>query len=693
MDTGNYVAKLNEYAQRTRSALRYEDLGSVGQDHNQTFTQRAVLNGKAYPHGVGRNKKEARYNAAKNALNCLLENKLQDSVESTNGAEASTTSLSETSISNINYICWLNEYGQKNRVSVKPLESTRPGPNNTVPSCSFVVDGKNYPAVSGKTKRAAKEEAARLVYDMIHGSKTEAADENCTPAQTHEELNQTVFDEFCGKMEDLTVNSRDNSFMETNFIGIVNHYCQKTQRSHTFIEDRRCGPPHNLQFFYKLKIDNKEYPVGEGKSVKEARQNAAQLAWSALQEQSDWDSKVSVRSTTSEDGASSTSAASTSLYCSESSSQNVPMSTTDSIIFADVPTASKAQVKQRSMSQPPLLGFSEPQSMETGISGSTWPPESSNPTKDQVVVERNTSTQSRFTSEFDSIERLGKGGFGRVYKAREKLLDKFYAIKVVCGKKRALREVLALSELHHRNIVRYYHCWMEDSEYKPDSAEDSSSTSESTSNSLSQYLYIKMELCDTTLKEWISERNSLTLQDPKRREESLTIAQQVVNGVEYIHSRKLIHRDLKPANIMFGQDRGVKIGDFGLVTAEADDDDENPIERTNRTGTQSYMAPEQKSKRNYDRKVDIFALGLIYFELLWKLSTVYEKCAIWTDVRSQKFPNQFSMTFSPENKIMKSMLCANPEQRPEASTVKAGLQEWAKILNTQKNMHQQNVTV
>uniref|UniRef100_A0A4W6CCA5 non-specific serine/threonine protein kinase n=1 Tax=Lates calcarifer TaxID=8187 RepID=A0A4W6CCA5_LATCA len=659
METGNYVAKLNEFSQKTRSTLDYEELGSAGPDHIKTFRQRVVFNGKGYPPGEGKNKKEAKQNAAKNALTSLLGSD-QESVDSTSAAETSTApDYQTTGTSHVNYICWLNEYGQKNRLSIRAVESTKPGLNNAVQCCSFVVGDKEYPAVSGKTRREAKEEAAKLVYDVICGSKTtETAD------LQDEELNQSISD-ICNKTGGLSLN---NSFTETNYIGIVNHYCQKKRLSHTFIEVRSCGPPHNRQFFYKLVIDNKEYPEGEGKTVKEAKQSAAQLAWSALQEQSDWDSKV-FNSSYSLCIIQCNSVANCSL-CSLvaadlKTSWSVPMSTSDSIMFIDSSNPSQAQV----------CSF--------------------------IIVDKSNSIHHflyervLFISDFDCIERLGKGGFGHVYKAREILVDKYYAIKVVRGKKKALREVTALSDLQHENIVRYYNCWMEDSEYKQDCSEDSSSSSQSISNSSPQYLYIKMELCDTkTLKDWITEMNKITLQHSKRREQSLNIAQQIVSGVEYIHSKKLIHRDLKPANIMFGREREVKIGDFGLVTAQVDDDDdENLMERTNKTGTPSYMAPEQKSERNYDEKVDIFALGLIYFELLWKLSTGHERVVIWKDARSQKLPEKFSLTFSHENRIIKSLLCVKPEDRPKARKLKTELEKWAQTLNAQKNMQQQNVTV
>ncbi|XP_038592858.1 interferon-induced, double-stranded RNA-activated protein kinase-like isoform X1 [Micropterus salmoides] len=673
METGSYAAKLHEYAQRSGYRLKFDDLGSVGSDHNQTFTQRAVLNGKFYPNGVGKTKKEAKHNAAKNALKYLSENEHQDSVDSTeNATEAS-------SASNINYICWLNEYGQKNKLTIKAVESTRPGPNYATLCCKFIVGDKEYPVVKGETKREAKEEAAKLVYDMIQGGKTtETADEkfNHTSTQPQEEFNQNLSD-MCNMTTSLN-SSFNNSFTETNYIGIVNHYCQKTNSSHKFIEEERRGPPHNPQFFYKLVINNKDYPVGEGKSIKEARQNAAQLAWSALKEQSDYDSKVSVRSTASEDGARPVFSARSATPESHDSSQSTPMSSV-SIIFTDSSNRSAAQMPFSSAEyeEDTPTRLSTPTSLESLASS-------------QGMSTGTSVNLKSFTSDFDPLGCLGKGAFGCVYKARHKLLNKYRAIKIVCCEEKSLREVRALSDLLHPNIIRYYSVWMEDSGYQWDISTGSSSSSRAANNSLAKYLYIEMELCDTkTLGQWISEKNTQSPQDCKRREESLSIAQQIICGVEYIHSKKHIHRDLKPDNILFGLDGEVKIGDFGLVTR---DDDNALMDRTVGRGTPSYMAPEQKTEKTYDRKVDIYPLGLIYLELLWKLSSGHERGEVLCNARRQKLPKEFSLTFPQENKIIMSMLREKPEDRPEASTLKAELEKWAQLVNTQ-NMQQKNLTV
>lgn len=599
MATKNYVAELNEYAQRNRLKLKYEYLGSDGPDHNKVFSQKAIIDGKDYPKGVGKTKKDAKVKAAENALRCLLDGKCQDLTE--NAAEASTSAETD-----INFICWLNEYGQRNRLTIKPVETTRPGPNNAIPWCSFMVGEKEYPAVSGKTAREAKEEAAKLVYDIINGNKTtDTADENHSDGsgQQSEDLSENVFD-LCTTTKNLTVNSKDPSLVETNYIGLVNDYCQRENCSYTFVDEKICGAPDKRQFFYKLRINNKQYPVGKGKSIKEAKQSAARLAWFVLQEQS-----------------------------------------------------SKEDAKDKNVAN-----------------GQNEMP-----------------TVSRFTSEFEPLEHLGKGAFGSVYKVKDKQLKIEYAVKIGCYKEKSLREVRTLSDLFHRNIVRYYTFWMQDTGYEWDLRDsyDSYASSHTADNPETKFLYIQMELCaKNTLRDWIDEKNKESVQNLKRREESLRIAQEIVCGVEYIHSRNHIHRDLKPANIMFGVEGEVKIGDFGLVTS--DDDDE---ERTVYKGTPSYMAPEQRSERKYDRKVDMFALGLIFFELLWKLSTGSERAKIWPDVRRQRFPEEFSVTFTKEKQIINSLLSEKPEDRPDASAVKAELEESTQIFNSHKASRQENQTV
>ncbi|XP_061602187.1 interferon-induced, double-stranded RNA-activated protein kinase-like [Cololabis saira] len=682
MDIGNDISKLHEHAQKCNLVLKWDYFGSEGPDHIKTFIWKAVLDGKSYPQGVGKTKQEAKLKAAQNAMKCLYEDDNQDKSEHAKEPSASV------SCANVNFICWLNQYGQKKGLTVKPVESIRLGKSGAPYWCKFVVGDKEYPEVSGKNKREAKEQAAKLVYDILCSSNTEATAD--VSSQQNMNSSKTAAD-MCTDTNTWGFSTEDSSRMETNFIGIINHYCQKKQLSFTYIEVKREGPPHCPQFFYMLKIGNKEYPIGEGWKSKVAQQKAAQLAWSALQEQSDWDSKVSIRSTMSEDNATSTS-----LEQSSSENLNNPLTNnmeerkSESIIFAD---SSNDQAPQAGENTPSPLGSEmSPMSPSTSTSdsametGSSHHSSNKNDAKNESLDNART-TQSRFTPDFDNIERLGKGGFGHVYKAREKLVDKDYAVKIVRGTKKALREVTALSDLQHTNIVRYYHCWMEDSKYE----DYSSSSSESKSNSCPQYLYIKMELCNSgTLKDWIKKKNKDSLQDTQRRTESLPVAQQIVKGVEYIHSCCHIHRDLKPTNIMFGKDGVVKIGDFGLVTTEIEEDDENLMSRTKKTGTRNYMPPEQMTNK-YNHEVDMFALGLIFFELLWKISTGHEKADIWKDARKRKFPKEFSRAFPQEFLIIQSLLCEKPQDRPDASRVKEELDKC--VLVVQRSKEHENRTV
>ncbi|XP_023182804.1 interferon-induced, double-stranded RNA-activated protein kinase-like [Xiphophorus maculatus] len=619
LETGNAISNLYMYAQRRGLNLTYEVLDSEGPDHNKQFTGRFLVDGKPYPSGVGKNKQDAKLSAALTAIRCLRGDQQQDTEEYS--AEMSSPARQN----DINYICWLNQYGQTNRVNVEAKVTARPGPNNATLWCKFIVGDTEYPEASGKSKREAKEEAAKLVYNMINTSQSpEVID---SPVQQNQMVNENL-NRLSAKTKSLSINSEDNNCTEPRFVAIIHNYCQKKSLSLEFILVEKRGPPHNPRFFCKLKIETREYPIAEGKKIKEAQHNAAKLAWSALQEQSDYDSKVSVGSTTSEDG------------------------------------AAAASHEPSSMSQ----DSSEPSQSE--MTDSSDPADSSNQNdvdNQKITNTSNPPVQSSFASDFEILEYLGGGGFGRVFMVTEKLLDLDYAVKVVPGTEKALREVMALSDLQHENIVRYYNCWMEDLKVQP--AKVQKKLKDVTCG---QCLFIKMELCKpATLKQWIGERNEEELSHPQRGADSLPIALQIVNGVEYIHSNNFIHRDLKPPNIMFGKNGKVKIGDFGLVTI---DRSEILIDRTEGPGTKIYMAPEQESNR-YDRKVDMFSLGLIFFELLWKMSTGHERATIWKNARKGKLPKEFSQAFPFEYRIIKSLLSENPNDRPEASQVKEQLEE------------------
>ncbi|XP_054874387.1 eukaryotic translation initiation factor 2-alpha kinase 3-like isoform X2 [Amphiprion ocellaris] len=423
-----------------------------------------------------------------------------------------------------------------------------------------------------------------------------------------------------------------------------------------------------LRVIMKAAIDGQEFPIGVGRNENEAKQNAAK---SALRSLNDKENRRPVAKNMSKNPAAPLRQRNiaTKLECEK----------------ACVGKMTEVSDKLSRLQINPDLCDAESEIMDIT--------EETNPGNGPSEM-TSTCSEKISTKYFIWQDCLGRGGYGQVYQVKHKLLNQPFAVKIVPFNEKALREAKAISDLNHPHIVRCFSVWVEDSGYPWDSTYDSSSSSQSTSDSSGKLLYIQMEPCDRkTLREWIDDMNERRSQgDSERREKSLTIAQQIFSAVEYIHSKKLIHRDLKPSNIMFGQDGKVKIGDFGLVTDETDDSGEL-MKRTVNKGTPNYMAPEQEANKPYDRKVDIFPLGLIYFELLWKISTYHERNGIWKHIRERKLPKEFAHRFTEEHLIIMPLLSVEPQDRPEASKVKMDLEEFSRKLISQKTERRDSRTM
>jgi len=203
----------------------------------------------------------------------------------------------------------------------------------------------------------------------------------------------------------------------------------------------------------------------------------------------------------------------------------------------------------------------------------------------------------RYVIKDEVTDELGRGAFGRVYRAFDQNINRYVAIKVLASASdpdllsRFQDESKTAGQLEHENIVKVYDFDLQDG-----------------------IPYLVMELLDGETLETVI-KTQLVAGQPIRLLDKIEIMQQVAKGLQYAHSENVIHRDIKPGNIMVLPNGAVKVMDFGIARV-VDKDGTRRTRQGDLAGTILYMAPEQFSGQDADRRTDIFAYADVYYELL-----------------------------------------------------------------------------
>jgi serine/threonine protein kinase len=218
--------------------------------------------------------------------------------------------------------------------------------------------------------------------------------------------------------------------------------------------------------------------------------------------------------------------------------------------------------------------------------------------------------------QLEILECLGRGGMGVVYKARQRTLNRLVALKLLAPERvqdakfadRFAREAQALAALNHPNIVTIHDF-----------------------GKAGGFYYLLMEFVDgLNLRQLLRSRKL-------QSSEALAIVPPVCEALQYAHEHGIVHRDIKPENLLLAKDGRVKIADFGIAKmlgtdasaasislsspkgGEGRGEEAPTASATQQTtmGTPQYMAPEQREQpQNADHRTDIYALGVVLYELL-----------------------------------------------------------------------------
>jgi len=266
-----------------------------------------------------------------------------------------------------------------------------------------------------------------------------------------------------------------------------------------------------------------------------------------------------------------------------------------------------------------------------------------------------------FDDRYEVVEKIGEGGMGAVYKARQLAMDRMVALKVIHPEqvhdetvvKRFYREMKTTSRIAHPNTVSVY---------------DFGKSEDGT-------FFLAMELLNgQSLAARLDE-------GPMPIEQAIPIANQILKALSAAHAEHVIHRDLKPENIMllevYGDTDQVRVLDFGIATFAATSD-EAPSARVTASGimvgTPSYVSPEQIGGEELDARADLYSFGVLFYEMITGTLPFYdpERPLRVLQMHMTEMPKRPSKVAEQEvpawlDDTVMHLLAKYPDDRPESA--------------------------